>query len=76
MLFNSGSGSYEIETRPAEERVERIVGGDVDGPASAVALIDWNAAAFRFGSGFRICDHQKTAHTIKRLYNVELSLAF
>jgi hypothetical protein len=50
LLLNTIAGTDEIQTSPAEEFVERIGVGDVDGPASLMALIGRHVAA----SGFRV----------------------
>ena len=54
LILDSVAGADEVETSPAEEFVEGIGVGDVDGPASWVALIGWHAAAFGFRVGLGI----------------------
>ena len=50
LLLDSVAGTDEIQASPAEEFVEGIGVGDVDGPASLMTLIDRYVAA----SGFRV----------------------
>jgi hypothetical protein len=54
-ILDSVAGADEIQAGPAEEFVEGIRIGDVDGPASRVALIGWHVAAFGLRVGLGIC---------------------
>ena len=54
LLSDSGAGTDEIQTSSAEQGVERIVAGDVDGPTCLVTLLDRYIAAFRLGICVRI----------------------
>jgi hypothetical protein len=48
-VFQSGGRSDEFQATPSEQRVEGIIGRDVDGPAGRVASIGRHVAAFGLG---------------------------
>lgn len=53
-VFQSGGGADKLQATAPKQRVERIVGRDVDGPAGRVAPIGRHVAAFGFGVRSRI----------------------